>query len=71
MDSASNFHFLVAPRAAMANIDTVPLSYCKVREVQEALTESSRPDIELILGGTTFLTPDNMCELLLGDYGYV
>ncbi|KAL3848739.1 hypothetical protein ACJIZ3_010621 [Penstemon smallii] len=40
----------------------------EVREVQEALNESSRPDIELILGGTTFLTPDDMCELLLGDY---
>ncbi|KZV28276.1 hypothetical protein F511_28254 [Dorcoceras hygrometricum] len=43
----------------------------EVREVQEALTESSRPDIELVLGGTTFLTPNNMCELLLGDYSYI
>lgn len=43
----------------------------EVREVQEALTESSRPDIELVLGGTTFLTPNNMCELLLGDYSYM
>lgn len=43
----------------------------EVREVQEALTESSRPDIELVLGGTTFLTPNDMCELLLGDYSYI
>ncbi|XP_073123200.1 sec1 family domain-containing protein MIP3 [Henckelia pumila] len=43
----------------------------EVREVQEALTESSRPDIELVVGGTTFLTPNNMCELLLGDYSYI
>ncbi|KAL6570788.1 hypothetical protein OROGR_000338 [Orobanche gracilis] len=43
----------------------------EVREVQEALTGSSRPDIELILGGTTFLTPHDMCELLLGDYSHI
>ncbi|KAL0399713.1 UNVERIFIED_CONTAM: Sec1 family domain-containing protein MIP3 [Sesamum radiatum] len=40
----------------------------EVREVQEALSGSSRPDVEVILGGTTFLTPDDMRELLLGDY---
>ncbi|PIN22897.1 hypothetical protein CDL12_04390 [Handroanthus impetiginosus] len=40
----------------------------EVREVQEALNGSIRPDVELILGGTTFLTPDDMRELLLGDY---
>ncbi|KAK6134324.1 hypothetical protein DH2020_031947 [Rehmannia glutinosa] len=43
----------------------------EVREMQEALTGSSRPDIELILGGTTFLTPDDMRELLLGDYSHI
>lgn len=43
----------------------------EVREAQEALTGSSRPDIELILGGTTFLTPDDMRELLLGEYCHV
>lgn len=39
----------------------------EVREAQEALIESGRPDIELIVGGTTFLTPNDMRELLLGD----
>ncbi|KAL2496954.1 Sec1 family domain-containing protein MIP3 [Forsythia ovata] len=39
----------------------------EVREAQEALMESGRPDIELIIGGTTFLTPNDMRELLLGD----
>ncbi|KAG8386792.1 hypothetical protein BUALT_Bualt03G0185700 [Buddleja alternifolia] len=43
----------------------------EVREVQEALTGSSRPDVELIFGGTTFLTPDDMREMLLGDYSYI
>ncbi|GKV25010.1 hypothetical protein SLEP1_g34523 [Rubroshorea leprosula] len=42
----------------------------EVREVQEALSESGRPDIELILGGTTLLTPDDMLDLLLGQYSY-
>ncbi|XP_015061614.1 sec1 family domain-containing protein MIP3 isoform X1 [Solanum pennellii] len=40
----------------------------EVREAQEALSESNRPEVELILGGTTFLTPKDMFELLLGDY---
>ncbi|XP_059301283.1 sec1 family domain-containing protein MIP3 isoform X1 [Lycium ferocissimum] len=39
----------------------------EVREAQEALSESSRPEVELILGGTTLLTPKDMFELLLGD----
>ncbi|GLT49767.1 hypothetical protein SLA2020_233010 [Shorea laevis] len=42
----------------------------EVREAQEALSESGRPDIELILGGTTLLTPDDMLDLLLGQYSY-
>ncbi|OMO83865.1 Sec1-like protein [Corchorus capsularis] len=43
----------------------------EVREAQEALSESGRPDIELILGGTTLLTPDDMLELLLGQSSYI
>lgn len=43
----------------------------KVREAQEALSESGKPDIELILGGTTLLTPADMYDLLLGDSSYV
>lgn len=33
----------------------------------KAISESSRPDVELILGGTTLLTPDDMFELMLGS----
>lgn len=43
----------------------------EVREAQEALSDSGRPDIELIVGGTTFLTPDDMFDLLLGESAYV
>ncbi|GMI99324.1 MAG2-interacting protein 3 [Hibiscus trionum] len=43
----------------------------EVHEAHEALSESGRPDIELILGGTTFLTPDDMLELLLGQSSYI
>lgn len=43
----------------------------EVREAQEALSESGRPDIELVLGGTTFLTPDDMLDLLLGQSSYI
>ncbi|KAA3456145.1 sec1 family domain-containing protein MIP3 isoform X1 [Gossypium australe] len=43
----------------------------KVQEAQEALSESGRPDIELVLGGTTFLTPDDMLDLLLGESSYI
>ncbi|XP_031092110.1 sec1 family domain-containing protein MIP3 [Ipomoea triloba] len=43
----------------------------EVREAQEALSESTRPDIDLILGGTTLLTPNDMFELLLGESGYI
>ncbi|KAL6141184.1 hypothetical protein ACLB2K_059474 [Fragaria x ananassa] len=42
----------------------------EVREAQEALFESGRPDIEMILGGTTLLTPDDMLDLLLGKSSY-
>lgn len=43
----------------------------EVREAQEALSASGRPDIELILGGTTLLTPNDMYDLLLGDSSYI
>lgn len=43
----------------------------EVLEVQEALLESGRLDIEVVLGGTTFLTPANMLDLLLGDSSYI
>lgn len=43
----------------------------EVREVQEAIARSSRPDVEVILCGTTFLTPDDMSELLFGDYSHI
>ncbi|KAL5055093.1 hypothetical protein RYX36_035775 [Vicia faba] len=42
----------------------------EVREAMEALAESGRPDIELLVGGTTLLTPDDMLDLLLGDSSY-
>lgn len=43
----------------------------EAREAMEAVSESSRPDIDLILGGTTLLTPDDMFELLLGSSSYI
>lgn len=43
----------------------------EVREAHEALSESSRPDKVLILGGTTLLTPDDMFELLLGESSFI
>ncbi|KAL8228322.1 hypothetical protein R6Q57_015906 [Mikania cordata] len=43
----------------------------EVLEAQEALSESGRVDIEIILGGTTFLTPADMLDLLLGDSSYI
>ncbi|KAK7342433.1 hypothetical protein VNO80_25385 [Phaseolus coccineus] len=39
----------------------------EVREAHEALAESGRPDIELLVGGTTLLTSNDMLDLLLGD----
>lgn len=47
------------------------LMYCQVREALEALSECGRPDLELILGGTTLLTPADMFDLLLGDSSYL
>ena len=43
----------------------------KVREAQEALSDSGRPDVELIIGGTTLLTPNDMLDLLLGSSSYI
>ncbi|KAH9615405.1 hypothetical protein KSS87_003317, partial [Heliosperma pusillum] len=42
----------------------------EVREAFEALSESGRPDIELVVGGTTLLNPNDMLELLLGNSSY-
>ncbi|XP_062182504.1 sec1 family domain-containing protein MIP3-like [Phragmites australis] len=42
----------------------------EVREVMTAISESSRPDVELVLGGTTLLTPDDMFELMLGSSSF-
>ncbi|KAK9143479.1 hypothetical protein Syun_012879 [Stephania yunnanensis] len=43
----------------------------EVFEAQEALSQSGRPDIELIIGGTTVLTPEYMFDLLLGSSSYI
>ncbi|KAL2937428.1 Sec1 family domain-containing protein MIP3 [Bienertia sinuspersici] len=42
----------------------------EVHEAFEALSESERPNVELIVGGTTLLTPNDMLELLLGNSSY-
>lgn len=42
----------------------------EVREVMKAISESSRPDVELILGGTTLLSADDMFELMLGSSSF-
>ncbi|KAL8161290.1 hypothetical protein V2J09_012779 [Rumex salicifolius] len=42
----------------------------EVREALEALSESGRPEIELIVGGTTLLTPNDMVDLLLGESSF-
>lgn len=39
-------------------------------EAQEAVGESGRPDIGLVTGGTTLLTPEDMFELLLGQFSH-
>lgn len=43
----------------------------EVREASKAISESGRPDVELILGGTTLLTPDNMFDLFLGSSSFI
>jgi hypothetical protein len=42
-----------------------PSFFLKVREVMEAVTDNGRMDTELIIGGTTLLTPDDMFDLML------
>ncbi|KAJ4892183.1 Sec1 family domain-containing protein MIP3 [Raphanus sativus] len=42
----------------------------EVMEAQEAVGESGRPDIGLVTGGTTLLTPEDMFELLLGQFSH-
>ncbi|XP_010553950.1 PREDICTED: sec1 family domain-containing protein MIP3 [Tarenaya hassleriana] len=42
----------------------------EVLEAQEAVSESGSPDIELAIGGTTLLTPDDMFDLLLGQLSH-
>ncbi|CAN8318107.1 unnamed protein product [Cochlearia groenlandica] len=42
----------------------------EVMEAQEAVAESGRPDIGLVIGGTTLLTPEDMFELLLGNFSH-
>ncbi|XP_013633524.1 sec1 family domain-containing protein MIP3 [Brassica napus] len=42
----------------------------EVMEAQEAVGESGRPDIGLVIGGTTLLTPEDMFELLLGQFSH-
>ncbi|XP_064942513.1 sec1 family domain-containing protein MIP3-like isoform X1 [Musa acuminata AAA Group] len=43
----------------------------EIREAMEAVAEYGRPDIELIVGGTTLLTPSDMFDLLLGSSSYI
>ncbi|KAK6911173.1 Sec1-like protein [Dillenia turbinata] len=43
----------------------------EVQEALEALSESGRPDTELLIGGTTLLTPGDMLDLLLGNSSYI
>ncbi|KAF6143116.1 hypothetical protein GIB67_041184 [Kingdonia uniflora] len=43
----------------------------EVFQAQESLSQSGRPDVELIIGGTSFLTPDDMLDLLLGSSSYI
>ncbi|XP_042452414.1 sec1 family domain-containing protein MIP3-like [Zingiber officinale] len=42
----------------------------EVREAMEAIAEYGRSGIELIVGGTTLLTPNDMFDLLLGSSSY-
>ncbi|CAA6661903.1 unnamed protein product [Spirodela intermedia] len=43
----------------------------EIRELQEAISESGRLDVELMIGGTTLLTPDDMFDLILGSSSYI
>ncbi|XP_078445159.1 vesicle docking protein isoform X2 [Wolffia australiana] len=43
----------------------------EIREMQEAISESGRPDVELLIGGTTLLTPSDMFDLIFGSSGFM
>lgn len=43
----------------------------EVREAQEAQASAGADGVELLLGGTTILTPNDMFELLLGSCSYI
>jgi hypothetical protein len=43
----------------------------QVREAQEAQASAGADGVELLLGGTTILTPNDMFELLLGSCSYI
>lgn len=43
----------------------------EVREAQEAQMSAGADGVELLLGGTTILTPNDMFELLLGSCSYI
>ncbi|KAH7671220.1 Sec1-like protein [Dioscorea alata] len=47
------------------------ISSVEIVEIMEAVSESSRPEIEFVVGGTTLLTPDDMSGLLLGSSSYL
>ncbi|KAG6517837.1 hypothetical protein ZIOFF_021236 [Zingiber officinale] len=46
------------------------MNILEVREAMEAVAEYGRSGIELIVGGTTLLTPNDMFDLLLGSSSY-
>ncbi|XP_020588671.1 sec1 family domain-containing protein MIP3 isoform X2 [Phalaenopsis equestris] len=47
------------------------VNFLEIHEAMEAISESNRPDMELLIGGTTLLTPDDMYDLLLGSSSYI
>ena len=49
---------------------TSPKDHVKVIEAQGAVAESGRPDICLVIGKMILLTPDDMFELLLGEFSH-
>lgn len=46
------------------------INILEVHEAMEAVSESGRPDTELVIGGTTLLTADDMYDLLLGSSSF-
>eukprot|EP01018_Ginkgo_biloba_P008783 Gb_27832 [translate_table: standard] len=43
----------------------------EIREAREAQSTSGGADVDLLLGGTTILTPNDMFDLLLGSCSYI